>query len=212
MVPAQESLLENRQEFAKIEASNSSEPTHQMNSRQETFYIITGGPGVGKTTLLIELEKSGYNTVPEIARQIIKEQMAINGDGLPWKNKELYTDLMLKASLQSYNLIRANNSSSIYFFDRGILDTLCYAEMIGLGVSDEMIEITDNCKYNKKVFILPPWLEIYQTDNERKQTWQEAEWTFRKMKEIYLKYDYDVIEVPKDSVENRKNYIVKQLC
>jgi predicted ATPase len=108
-----------------------------MNSPQENFYIITGGPVVGKTTLLNELGKSGYNIVPEIARQIIKEQMTINGDGLPWKNKELYTDLMLKASVQSYNLMRTN-PSSIYFFDRGILDTLCYAEMIGLGVSDEM--------------------------------------------------------------------------
>jgi hypothetical protein len=31
------------------------------------------------------------------------------------------------------------------------------------------------------------------------------------MKEIYLKYDYDIIEVPKDTVENRKNYIVEKL-
>jgi len=197
--------------YIQLLAANIPNRHTQMNSRQETFYIITGGPGVGKTTLLNELEKSGYSIVPEIARQIIKEQMAINGDGLPWKNKELYTDLMLKASVQSYNLTRTNNSSSIYFFDRGILDTLCYAEMIGLGVSDEMNEITNYCKYNKKVFILPPWPEIYQTDNERKQTWQEAEWTFQKMKEIYLKYDYDIIEVPKDTVENRKHFILKKL-
>jgi predicted ATPase len=182
-----------------------------MNFRQENFYIITGGPGVGKTTILNELEKNGYNIVPEIAREIIKKQVVTKGDGLPWKNKELYIDLMLKASVHSYILAQDNNSSSIYFFDRGILDTLCYAEMVGPGMSDEMNEIANNHQYNKKVFIFPPWFEIYQTDNERKQTWEEAELTFQKLKETYLKYGYDIIEVPKDTVENRKIYILENL-
>jgi predicted ATPase len=182
-----------------------------MNSRQNNFHIVTGGPGVGKTTVLRELEKGGYSVVPENAREIIKEQGVIKGDGLPWKNKKLYIDLMLKASIDSYKLAQANNSLSIYFFDRGILDTLCYAEMVGLGISDEMNEIANNHQYNKKVFIFPPWFEIYQTDNERKQTWEEAELTFQKMKETYLKYGYDIIEVPKDTIENRKIYILENL-
>jgi predicted ATPase len=182
-----------------------------MNFRQQNFYIITGGPGVGKTTLLNELEKSGFKTVPEDARQIIKEQMAKNGDGLPWKNKELYTGLMLKAAVESYKLTLTKNSSSIYFFDRGILDTLCYANMIGLGISDEMESIAKTHLYNKKVFVLPPWIEIYQTDSERKQTWEEAIFTFKKMRETYVKYGYEVIEVPKETVENRRNYILEKL-
>ena len=182
-----------------------------MNFRQENFYIITGGPGVGKTTVLNELETSGYNVVSEIARGIIKEQVATKGDGLPWKNKKLYIDLMLKASVDSYKLAQANNSSSIHFFDRGILDTLCYAEMVGLGISDKMNEIANNHQYNKRVYIFPPWFEIYQTDNERKQTWEEAKLTFQKLKETYLKYGYDIIEVPKDTVENRKIYILENL-
>ena len=182
-----------------------------MNSRQNNFYIITGGPGVGKTTVLNELEKTGYSVVPENAREIIKEQIVTKGDGLPWKNKELYIDLMLKASVDSYKLAEANDSSSICFFDRGILDALCYAEMVGLGISDEMNEIIINHQYNNKVFIFPPWFEIYRTDNERKQTWKEAELTFQKVKETYLKYSYDIIEVPKDTVENRKSYILENL-
>ncbi len=43
------------------------------------FYIITGGPGVGKTTLLEELKNRNYQIVPEIARELIKEQQANNG-------------------------------------------------------------------------------------------------------------------------------------
>ena len=47
-----------------------------------------------------------------------------------------------------------------------------------------------NCSYNPIVFILPPWKEIYQTDNERKQDWQEAEHTYFQMKSTYEKYGY----------------------
>lgn len=181
-----------------------------MKFQKENFYVITGGPGVGKTTLLTALEINKYQIVHEDARQIIKEQMKNNGDGLPWKNKELYMHLMLEASLNSYKSSLKNNSSAI-FFDRGILDTFCYANMIGFRISDEMHHLAMNHRYNNKVFILPPWPEIYLIDNERTQTWEEALLTFTKMKETYLKYGYEVIDVPKDTVENRINFILEKI-
>ena len=50
------------------------------------FFVITGGPGVGKTTLLEALAKQGFPYVPEVAREIIREQASRNGDALPWAN------------------------------------------------------------------------------------------------------------------------------
>src|SRR5690606_35154946 len=143
--------------------------------------------------------------VPENAREIIKQEIKKNGNGLPWKNRERFTHLMLEASAKSYSSVPQNNSD-MYFFDRGILDTICYANIIGLDISAEMESMGKNYLYNSKVFILPPWLEIYHTDNERKQTWEEAATTFTKMKETYLNYGYEIIEVPRDSVENRVNF------
>ncbi len=49
------------------------------------FYVISGGPGVGKRTLLKELQKKGYTIVPEVARDLIKEQQRTRGEALPWK-------------------------------------------------------------------------------------------------------------------------------
>lgn len=83
--------------------------------------------------------------------------------------------------------------------------------MIGIGISNEMDSLGKNLLYNKKVFILPPWKEIYQTDSERKQTWEEAIFTFTKMKETYLKYDYKLIEVPQDTIQNRVNFILNNI-
>lgn len=46
------------------------------------FYIFTGGPGAGKTTVLNELAKHNYGCIPEVARAIIKEQHATGGNAL----------------------------------------------------------------------------------------------------------------------------------
>ena len=67
-----------------------------------TFFVITGGPGVGKTTLLQELQKRFFTCIPEVAREIIREQVALKGDALPWKNKELYLHMMFDRSVSGY--------------------------------------------------------------------------------------------------------------
>ena len=38
------------------------------------LYVITGGPGTGKTSLIEALERDGLKTIKEVARDIIKEQ------------------------------------------------------------------------------------------------------------------------------------------
>ena len=177
------------------------------------FVVLTGGPGVGKTTLLQKLQKEGYRTVPEEARRIIQEQLANNSDGLPWKNKQYYATLMLIASNASFrNGIKENAQHKGYvFFDRGIPDTLAYIDMENLSIEDSLLAEAKAYRYHKKVFILPPWQEIYETDNERKQTWEEAEATFHRMKSVYERLGYEVLEVPKTTVEQRYQFICESL-
>jgi len=53
----------------------------QATIKNQKLYVITGGPGVGKTILLNYLESRGFTTVQEDAREIIKNQMKGDGDG-----------------------------------------------------------------------------------------------------------------------------------
>lgn len=177
----------------------------------KNLFVITGGPGAGKTTLLDALSSNGYKTIPETARAIIREETETDGESLPWKNKPLYTDRMIAASILDYNRATASQSNEVCFFDRGILDAVCYADMIGYVLSTETMEKVLNCPYNPKVFILPPWKEIYQTDNERKQDWQEAEHTYFQMKSTYEKYGYEVITVPIGNINERKEFVLNQI-
>lgn len=176
--------------------------------KNQKLCVITGGPGVGKTLLLSELERQGYETVPEDARRIIREQMRVNGEGLPWKDKALYSELMLEASIKAYKRVINEPSSNIVFFDRGILDTICYMQMENIPISDELRITVSLYTYQSKVFILPPWEEIYETDSERKQTWEEAVHTFEKMKATYLDFGYEIVEVPKITVQKRAGFVL----
>lgn len=172
------------------------------------LFIITGGPGVGKTSLINALNKRGFKTVPEEARIIIQKQILTNGDGLPWKNKNVYSELMLNASIETYLIISSKESSDIVFFDRGILDSICYMKMENISIPAEIESDLNKYRYHEKVFLLPPWLEIYETDNERKQTWEEAVYTYEEMKQTYLEYGYEIIEVPKGIIGERCDFVI----
>lgn len=175
------------------------------------LFVITGGPGVGKTTLINELKEAGFFVVEEDARKIIQVQMFEDGNALPWKNKKLYAKLMLETSVSSYREIKEKQLSNPVFFDRGILDAICYMTIENIPISSEMTAMVLAYPYAHQVFILPPWKEIYETDNERKQTWKEAVYTFERMKETYLSYGYEIIELPKADVETRREFIKKKI-
>ncbi len=170
------------------------------------LYVITGGPGTGKTSLIEALERDGVKTIKEVARDIIKEQQQQGGEALPWKNTGLYTKIMLERSVDSY-LTHAKEEGPM-FFDRGIPDTLAYARLIELDDREYIELAVDKYRYSEQVFILPPWESIYHTDKERKQSFDEAVDTYYVMKDVYEKAGYTLIEVPELSVKARKDFII----
>ena len=94
-----------------------------------------------------ELKRRNYEIVPEIARELIKEQQKGNGKALPWENKNLYKEIMFDRSINSFEEIdkNANNEKPI-FFDRGFLDTICYAELIeSVKVAQQLLRQIKKC-------------------------------------------------------------------
>lgn len=182
-----------------------------MKSEKENFYVITGGPGVGKSTLIKALDHYGFQIVKEDARTIIKNQIESGKEGVPWKNKEVYAKLMIEASIKSYEQVNNAENTKLIFFDRGILDAICYMKMEHIPIPKEITQLAKQYSYNKNVFLLPPWKEIYETDKERKQDWNEAELTFGQIKSTYIEFGYDLIEVPKITTEERLKFILKHI-
>jgi len=173
------------------------------------LYVITGGPGAGKTKVLEELEQRGYACVPEVARGIIQEQVRTDGDAVPWGNNERYTELMLEGSIASF--LAQSRVGQPVFLDRGIPDVLCHARIAGVRPTVRIQNACESYRYNRKVFIAPPWEEIYTTDEERKQSFAEAVRVYDELARIYAQYGYTLIELPKASVIERADFVVEEV-
>lgn len=64
------------------------------------FFVVTGGPSAGKTSLITELTRRGFHTIPESGRAIIREEMQSGGAALPWADRMACAERMLERDLR----------------------------------------------------------------------------------------------------------------
>jgi predicted ATPase len=171
---------------------------------KNNFYIITGGPGGGKTSLLENLGANGFKYVSETGRQIIKERLLKGLSPRPESN--VFAQQMFAKDLDNY--ISNSNNRSVIFFDRSFIDSAFLIFQGDKKYHTGIKEILKIKRYNSKVFIAPPWKEIYCTDNERDQTFEEAIIIYERLYKWYEINGYDLIIIPKDSIENRAEFVL----
>ena len=171
-------------------------PTHSNR------YIITGGPGSGKSSLLAALINKSYLGFEEISRLIIREQHEIGGDMVPWQNLAAFAELCyerMSAQLEECD------STCTCFYDRGLPDIIAYVRRGGLNVPDKYFEKVKS--YNRTVFIAPPWQDIFVNDSERPESFEDAVEIYHFLKSTYSELGFNIVELPKVSVEERVAFI-----
>lgn len=170
--------------------------------------VITGGPGTGKSSIVHSLENSDYPCVHEISREVILEAQKHGIQQLFLEDPLLFSKKLLEARVKQHE--ETENYKELVFIDRGIPDVLAYLEYSDTPYPEFFSEACKNYQY-RQVFILPPWKEIYLNDNERYETFEQAETIFRRLKNTYLSYGYQPVEVPRSPVEDRKEFILNNL-
>ncbi|WP_296149358.1 ATP-binding protein [uncultured Flavobacterium sp.] len=176
---------------------------------QKDIIVIIGGPGTGKTTIIDGLLERGHCCFPEISREITLEAKKQGIEQLFLENPLLFSELLLEGRKKQYHQAVAEENA-VVFIDRGIPDVLAYMHYIGDAYPAFFDEACREHKYTK-IFILPPWEAIYESDDARYENYEQATLIYKHLKETYESYGYNLIEVPKDTVDNRILFILGHL-
>lgn len=171
--------------------------------------VIIGGPGTGKSTVLNELISRGFHCKPEISREVIIMAQKKGIDQLFLTDPLLFSKLLLEGREQQY--IEADKrKDEIVFFDRGIPDAHAYMNYSNTEYPAYFVEKSTTYKY-QKVFMLPPWKEIFVSDNERYESFEIAVEINHHLKKTYQEIGYEIITVPFGTVKERTDFILDSL-
>ena len=176
---------------------------------QKEIIVIIGGPGTGKTSIIEKLIANGHCCYPEISRQVTLEAQKQGIEQLFLKNPLLFSELLLEGRKKQFESA-CNEPHEVVFLDRGIPDVLAYMHYIGDSYPSFFDAACREHIYTR-IFILPPWEETYVSDRERYENFEQAKLIYNHLTETYQNYGYELIEVPKDSVDNRILFILDKI-
>ncbi len=186
--------------------------------------LVAGGPCTGKTTVVEgiarRLTEIGYRVyvIKDWAREIIKREKQRGSNGiLPWTNRYLFEELVIKSHLEEYRKLESSGwNYDVILEDGGGYAAKAYCIVDGVDTPPIYNELL---KYAEKVDLVllmgPP--RKYSTDSER---WESLEYALKihnaiteVHKEIFrdkiIVLDYE--ETPEAKVEKALRIIVENL-
>lgn len=171
--------------------------------------VLIGGPGTGKSSVLNELLNRDYVCYPEIAREITNNAQDQGIDQLFLEDPLLFSTLLLEGREQQY-LDAHKHPESLVFFDRGIPDIHAYLDFTNVKYPAIFLEKSRQYRYTD-IFLFNPWKEIYLTDTERYESFEESQKINEHLIKSYQGLGYVIKEVPFGSIQDRAQFIVNSL-
>lgn len=163
-------------------------------------FVLTGGHGVGKSSLIAALELRGEHVVHEAAATVRRLGRA-NGDPFP-EDVPDFESRALKLHMLREDRIPA--SAHWVFLDRGAPDHLAYARAGRWPLSESEIATCRSARYDLAFMVEPPTSGVSTISRV------EAAFTCRLVaiiEEVYAESGIPVIRVPYMPVDDRVTFI-----
>ena len=171
--------------------------------------VITGGPGTGKSSVIDNLIDKQFTCMPEVSRRIIKEAQKAGIDQLFLKDPLLFSKLLMEGRIDQFRKA-GENDTDIVFFDRGIPDVFGYLNYLNMEYPNVFVDKSMKHRYDL-VFMMPPWKDIYTTDNERYESYEQSQSIYKHLVEAYSELEYNIVIVPEGDISLRVAFILKAL-
>ncbi len=159
--------------------------------------------------MLAELAARGHRVFEEPGRRVVKREREAGGDALPWKNAERFAHACIDLALA--DLEEAAACGGIAFCDRGLVDAVSALEQMTRPIPDEARRALDARPYHDRVFMAPPWPEIYRTDAERRHCFDDARGEYGRLMLAYPRFGYGTFVLPKVSPGARADFVLHTL-
>ncbi|MFH2218056.1 MAG: ATP-binding protein [Pseudomonadota bacterium] len=173
--------------------------------RHTNWCAVTGAPCSGKTTVIREFERLGYNVVHEVARAYIDGELGkgktirqIKADIRAFEQHILNEKIAIEASL---------SSGETFFLDRAVPDSIAYFILEGLD-PDEPLKKSKITRYAKIFFFERLRFEKDAVRSEDDTVATELD---RLLQESYQLLGYEIIRVPLMPVRDRVAFMLSHL-
>jgi predicted ATPase len=173
---------------------------------RDRFVVISGCSSGGKSTLLTEIGQRGFATIDEPGRRIVKEELLGDGRALPWVDGIAFARRVISLALA--DVAEARHLAGWVFFDRGLIDAAtALLHLTGVPVSESV----GQHRFHHRVFLAPPWPEIYVADPERRHGLDAAVAEYQRLIGVYCSLGYEVTILPKARVSERADFVLSSL-
>lgn len=177
-------------------------------SGSDRLVVLSGCSGGGKSALLAELRVRGHTVFPEPGRQVVKEEVLTGGEALPWRDVARFAERCIARAAYFFNIADATDGP--VFFDRGIIDAVTALERTGHPTAPAA-EAARRYRYGRRVFLVPPWRELFAADPERRHGFEAAVAEYEALAESYPRHGYEVVVIPKVAVAARADFVLAAL-
>lgn len=146
--------------------------------------------------------------VEEPGRRIIAEETAVGGSGLPWIDLAAFLRRAIAMAIADHAAAAKNTGWT--FFDRGLIDAA--AALQAMTGDDVLRPLAAAHRYHRRMFMAPPWPEIYVADDGRRHGFEAAVAEYDRLAATYPALGYEVVLLPKIPTAARADFVLAALA